>query len=233
MEPLHRRIFLAGPAGQIEALLWAVPQTEAAARLPAIICHPHPLYGGTMHNKVAYQAAKTLHGYGLPVLRFNFRGAGLSEGVHDKGRGEQDDAKTALDFMAGEYPGAPLLLAGFSFGASIALRVGCADTRVIELIGLGLPVTRVDSENHAYLRSCEKPKILISGTSDVHGPQEKLEALVRQLPPHVLEQTRLQFVAEADHFFTGHLDELDRALSDWLTSRHPDLIAANTYQAPQ
>src|SRR5258706_6655980 len=111
---LHRTLFIPAPAGRLEALLWGVPLRENGAKpaLAAVVCHPHPLFGGTMHNKVVYQTAKTLHRFGLPVLRFNFRGAGLSEGVHDKGIGEKLDVQAALDFLANEYPNTNLLLAG-------------------------------------------------------------------------------------------------------------------------
>src|SRR6202162_3642895 len=130
-EVFHRSIFLDGQAGRLEATLWTTPGADA--HLAAVVAHPHPLFGGTMHNKVVYQAAKTLHRFGLPVLRFNFRGAGLSEGTHDNGHGEQEDVSAALDFLAGEYPGAPLLVAGFSFGSWVGLLVGCRDSRVTEL----------------------------------------------------------------------------------------------------
>src|SRR5260370_36980071 len=142
---LHRTFFLPGPAGRLEALLWDIPERGDIARPPlaAVVCHPHPLFGGAMHNKAVYQVAKTLHRFGLPVLRFNFRGTGLSEGAHDDGRGEQDDVRAALDFLAGEFPGVPLLLAGFSFGAWVGLRVVCADPRVTALIGLALPVANL------------------------------------------------------------------------------------------
>src|SRR5579863_10283410 len=119
-EVFHRKLFLAGPAGRLEALMWTAPAGGPA--FVAVVCHPHPLYGGTMHNKVVFQAAKRLHDFGVPVLRFNFRGAGLSEGAHENGRGEQEDVRAALDYLAGEFPGRPILLAGFSFGSSVGLR---------------------------------------------------------------------------------------------------------------
>src|SRR4030088_1246218 len=145
-------LFLDGRAGRLEAILWKPP---GPVRLAALVCHPHPLFGGTMHNKVVYQAAKSLDALGLPVLRFNFRGAGMSGGTHDRGRGEQGDVQAALDFLAEEFPGVSLLLAGFSFGCWVGLRVGCADGRVQELIGLSTPVNSTD---FSYLRNCEKPK---------------------------------------------------------------------------
>jgi uncharacterized protein len=224
---LHRTFFLPGPAGRLEAVLWAVPQRGDAAQPPlaAVVCHPHPLFGGTMHNKVVYQTSKTIHRFGLPVLRFNFRGAGSSEGAHDEGRGEQDDVSAALDFLSAEYPGAPLLLAGFSFGSWVGLRVGCSDARVSELIGLGLPVGDLIGERQfSYLDVCGKLKLLVNGEFDQYGPPEKLKAMVGKLPPHVKERTSVVIISGADHFFAGHLPELDRAIAEWLKARHPDLV---------
>jgi alpha/beta superfamily hydrolase len=222
-EPLHKTIIFKGSAGRLEGLLWSIHPDEAAP-LAAVVCHPHPLFGGTMHNKVVYQTAKTLHRFGLPVLRFNFRGVGLSEGVHDNGRGEIADAAAALDFLAGEYPGAPLLLAGFSFGSWVGLRAGCDDARVTELIGLGLPVADIKNREFSYLNACDKPKLLVTGEFDSHGPPHQLMALVESLPGNVKERTSVTIVSGGDHFFTGHLPDLDRAIASWLTERHPDLV---------
>jgi uncharacterized protein len=206
-EIFHRRLFLTGLAGPLEALLW----TSAGAEPPfvAVVCHPHPLYGGTMHNKVVYQAAKTLHARGASVLRFNFRGTGQSEGAHDNGRGEQDDVRAAIDYLATEFPGPPVLLAGFSFGSWVGLRVGCADERVGRLIGLGLPVDNVDM---SFLQSCPKPKLIIQGGNDSFGSRPKLEALFAALP----EPKTLAIVEGANHFFTGHLEKVATAMDDWL-----------------
>jgi uncharacterized protein len=215
-ELAHRSVPLSGSAGSLEALFWDVSAARGAPPLAAVVCHPHPLFGGTMHNKVVYQAAKTLHRAGLPVLRFNFRGAGLSPGAHDGGRGEQDDVRAALDFLAGRFPGVPLLVAGFSFGAWVGLRVGCEDARVSDLVGLGVPVASVDA---SYLSSCAKPKLLVSGDHDQYAPKERLEAFVADLPARAKRRTELTLIAGADHFFTGHLDELDRVLSAWLAAR--------------
>ena len=220
--PVHRKFFLDGPAGRLETLLW--PVTGPAA-LAAVVCHPHPLYGGTLHNKVVFQTAKTLRRFGLPVLRFNFRGTGESEGAHDKGNGEQGDVAAALDFLAGEYPGVPLLVAGFSFGAWVGLRTGCADPRVTELIGLGLPAGEMAGRKLFYLDFCAKPKLLVSGGLDRYAPAAILTGLVQNLSPPANQNTRLVLVSGADHFFTGRLDEVDEILSAWLTERHPELAA--------
>lgn len=206
-EVFHRNFFLEGKAGRLEAMLWTVPPSEE--RLVAVVCHPHPLFGGTMHNKVVYQAAKALHRRGIPVLRFNFRGASLSEGEHDQGRGEQDDVRTAIDFLGDEFPGRPILLAGFSFGSWVGLRVGCQDDRVVKLIGLGLPV---DKSDLSYLRECAKPKLIIQGENDQFGSPANIEVLFATLP----EPKRLVIVEAADHFFHGKLPEVATAIDHWL-----------------
>jgi uncharacterized protein len=185
--------------------------------MAAVVCHPHPLFGGTMHNKVIYQTAKSLDALGLAVLRFNFRGAGTSAGNHDLGRGEQGDVRAAVQFLADEFPGeVPLLLAGFSFGCWVGLRVGCEDERVVELIGLGTPVNNSD---FSYLESCAKPKLFVHGENDEYGDVRKVKSLVESLPG----ENRFVAVSDADHFFTGKLDDVDRAITSWLTDHHPGL----------
>jgi alpha/beta superfamily hydrolase len=214
----HRNFFIAGPAGRLEALLWTVASADPP--LAAVVCHPHPLFGGTMHNKVVYQTAKALHLRDIPVLRFNFRGAGQSEGEHDRGIGEQDDVRAALDYLAAEFPRAPILLAGFSFGSWVGLRVGCADQRVSDLIGLGIPV---DTSDVTYLRGCAKPKLIIQGGNDQFGSLPNVDALFATLP----EPKRLVIVEGADHFFAGQLDKVRVAIDAWLDERHPRTPAAS------
>ncbi|MGH9686142.1 MAG: alpha/beta hydrolase [Candidatus Acidiferrales bacterium] len=214
----HRNFFLNGPAGRLEALLWTTSSADPS--FSALVCHPHPLFGGTMHNKVVYQAAKALHQCGAPVLRFNFRGAGQSEGAHDEGRGERDDVRAALDYLAAEFPGLPILLAGFSFGSSVGLRVGCGDARVKELIGLGLPVDNVDM---TFLQSCGKPKLILQGGNDQFGARVKLEALYATLP----EPKRMIIFDGADHFFAGALPKVGDAIQSWVSAHHPALGATS------
>jgi uncharacterized protein len=206
-----RSFFLQGPAGQLEALLWT-PRNAAPPPLAALVCHPHPLFGGTMHNKVVFQAAKSLDAFGIPVLRFNFRGAGLSAGVHDRGHGEQDDVRTAVNFLIEEFPGVSLLVAGFSFGSVMGLRVGCVNPEVTTLIGLGLPVNNVDV---SFLNDCTKPKLFVHGSNDEHGDVNKLQKLV----PEFAGENELVVVEGVDHFFAGKLNELDKAITDWLGKR--------------
>jgi len=203
----HRTLFLDGPAGRLEAQLWTSAAVTPA--MTALVCHPHPLYGGTMHNKVVFQAAKSLHRAGLPVLRFNFRGAGLSEGEHDRGRGEREDVRCALDYLAREFPGRSVVLAGFSFGAWVGLRVGSEDARVTHLIGIGTPVNDSD---FSFLRGSKKPKLFVVGTKDQFAARERMVELVNSLE----EPKRLVFVEQADHFFAGRLDQLDRAIQQWI-----------------
>ena len=210
---------LRGPAGRIEALL-NLPEHHAG--YAALVCHPHPLFGGTMHNKVVYHAMKTFQGCGLPVLRFNFRGAGLSEGAHDNGHGEVDDVRAALDWLEREYR-RPILFAGFSFGSSVGLRACCGDPRVSGIAALGLPVTAGGREYHyRLLAGCQQPKLFISGTADQYGPQAAVEAIVASAAP----PAELVWVAGADHFFAGKLEQMQLALSAWIETYFPPAVTA-------
>ena len=169
-----------------------------------------------MHNKVVFQAAKSIDALRIPVLRFNFRGAGLSAGVHDRGQGERGDVRAALQFLISEFPGVPLLAAGFSFGSAVGLRVGCETPEVTDLIALGIPVNNVDV---SFLSSCRKAKLFVHGSEDEHGDVKKVEALVASLPG----ENRLVVVPGVDHFFAGKLNEVDHAITAWLSERVPDL----------
>jgi len=200
-----RSLFLDGPAGKLEAL-WEEP-SGAQTKLAGLVCHPHPLYGGTLHNKVVHHSALALQERGLPVLRFNFRGAGKSQGKHDHGRGEGDDVRAALDWLAAERPGAGIILAGFSFGAWVGLRVGCEDERVRALIGVGLPA---DSSDLSYLAECGKPKLFVQGTRDQYGSRRSVQRVVKA----AADPKELIWIEDADHFFTGHLVALRRAILD-------------------
>ena len=210
-----KSLFLEGPAGRLEALLNAGAENTTHA---AVVCHPHPLFGGTLHNKVVFHTMKALNSFGFPVLRFNFRGAGLSQGEHDHGGGEVEDVRTALDWMDAEFH-RPLVFAGFSFGAAVGLRASYADERVKALIGVGTPVVPVAADSEApriytfdFLRDCVKPKLFVSGARDQFGPRAKLEALVASLP----EPKKLVLIEGADHFFEGRLRELREAIEGWV-----------------
>jgi uncharacterized protein len=205
-----RSLFLDGPAGRLEALLNA---GAADPQYAAVVCHPHPLYGGTLHNKVVFHAMKALNGFGFPVLRFNFRGTGLSDGEHARGQGELDDVQTALDWLDHEFH-LPLIFAGFSFGAAVGLRAACPDARVKAAIGLGLPVSPIDDRNYdfSFLTSCSKPKLFVSGDRDQYGTPVQLESLVHS----VSSPKRLILIAGGDHFFEGRLREMRDAIEHWI-----------------
>jgi uncharacterized protein len=190
---------LRGPAGRLEALL---NTGREDAPYTALVCHPHPAGGGTMHNKVVYHAMKAFSAFGLPVLRFNFRSVGLSEGEHDEGMGEQDDVKAALDWLERNFA-RPLLFAGFSFGSNVGMRACCGDDRVKGLVGLGLPV-RAEGRDYSYgfLPKCTVPKLFISGDSDHYGPRDVLDGVFERAP----EPKRMVWIAGADHFFQGTAD---------------------------
>jgi alpha/beta superfamily hydrolase len=209
-----KSLFLEGPAGRLEALLNAGAENATHA---AVVCHPHPLFGGTLHNKVVFHTMKALNGFGFPVLRFNFRGAGLSHGEHDHGDGEVEDVKTALDWLYAEFH-LPLLFAGFSFGAAVGLRAAFSDVQVKALIGVGTPVGPVAADSEVprtytfdFLRDCVKPKLFVSGARDQFGPRAKLEALIASLP----EPKKLVVIEGADHFFEGRLRELRETIESW------------------
>ena len=186
--------------GHLEGIL--KPEEEGVIpRYAALVCHPHPLYGGTMHNKVVFKVAQALQILGMPALRFNFRGVGHSTGTYDEGRGEMEDVRFALEFLSRRYPGLPVILGGFSFGAYVALRVAVIDDRVQAMIGLGVPARMFEGE---HLEGSHKPKLIIQGTKDELAPY----ALTAQWFEQVPAPKSLVAVQGADHFFQGYLDEI-------------------------
>jgi uncharacterized protein len=201
-------LFIDGPAGRLEALLNA---GAADATHAGLVCHPHPLFGGTMHNKVVFHAMKALHSFGFPVLRFNFRGTGISQGTHDEGQGEQADVRAALAWLKNQF-GLPLIFAAFSFGTAVGTRVACADPDVRGIISLGTPVA---AEGRVYsfdfLKACPKPKLFLSGDHDQFGPHDALESVVA----NAADPKELVFLP-GDHFFAGHLDEMRQTIESWL-----------------
>jgi len=208
-----RSLFLSGPAGRLEALLNAGSPNATHA---ALVCHPHPLYGGTLHNKVVFHAMKALNSFGFPVLRFNFRGAGLSEGEHASGIGEVEDVRAALDWLEREFT-LPVIFVGFSFGAVVGLRAACSDDRVRALIALGLPAVRFADRmddrvyDFEFLRTCAKPKLFVSGSRDQFGAAGTVEALVDTFA----EPKKIVRIESGDHFFEGRLKEMRVVLEDW------------------
>jgi uncharacterized protein len=209
-----RSLFLSGPAGRLEALLNAGSPRATHA---ALVCHPHPLYGGTLHNKVVFHAMKALNSFGFPVLRFNFRGAGLSESEHASGIGEVEDVRAALDWLEREFA-LPVIFAGFSFGAVVGLRAAYSDDRVRALIALGLPAVRFADRmddrvyDFEFLRTSTKPKLFVSGSRDQFGAAGKLEALVDTFA----EPKKLIRIESGDHFFEGRLSEMRAAIEEWV-----------------
>jgi len=195
------RTLIPAPHGQLEAIYR--PASERAERV-ALVLHPHPLYGGTMHNKVVAHSARALESAGFVTLRFNFRGVGASSGTHDGGRGGAEDAQVALDYLLAQQPAArEVLVAGFSFGASVGLRFGCGDTRVHRLLAIGTPANWLTP---GILDTCAKPIAFIHGERDHMATLAALEGLVGR--------ERIRVIAGADHFFEEQLDELRAAIAE-------------------
>jgi alpha/beta superfamily hydrolase len=194
---------LDGPAGKLEAQLEEpedAPPTEAA-----LVCHPHPLYGGTMHNKVVYRIARGLRRRGSVVLRINFRGVGRSQGRHADGQGEIEDARAALDWLRARYPALPYSLAGFSFGSQVILRLGCSLADPARLIAVGFPTKTAGAE---FLRTCTMRKVFITSTHDEHAPRPQMETFYAE----IAEPKRLIWIEADDHFFQGALDRLEETV---------------------
>jgi alpha/beta superfamily hydrolase len=203
--------FLEGPAGRLECML-KVPSPGSEGAGAAVICHPHPLFGGTLHNKVVHATAEALVLAGLPTLRFNFRGTGGSGGAHDGGRGEQDDLITMIDHLEARYPGRPLVLAGYSFGAYVMLQAACRDGRGAALIGIGLPLTMMPFD---FLAGCARPLTIIQGDRDLFGPLPLVMARAATLP----QGARVVAVPGAAHNFAGRLEELALRVGEAIPAR--------------
>ena len=199
-----KSIFLSGPAGRLESLL-EKPEPNQKILKAVVICHPHPQYGGSMHNKVVYRMAKAARSKGAAVLRFNFRGVGSSSGIYDGGVGEQDDLRAAILYMRDRWPGVSLVVAGFSFGARMAFRVCCRDSRVSRMILVGIPVADMD---WSLLRSCSCPKHFVHSTVDEFGPRDRLEEVFAASG----EPKAITWVRARDHFFSDALDALESSV---------------------
>ena len=206
-----QHVEIPAPHGRLEGLL-RLPDQEGVSQMVAVVCHPHPVYGGTMHNKTVFRLAQALNAVGMPTLRFNFRGVGESTGAYDEGEGEQDDVRAALDYVQAQFPDAPLCVAGFSFGSWVGLRVGCVDERVSQLVGAGVP-TRLLSVQ--ALAQCARPKLIVQGELDQYGPQGDLLPWFESIP----EPKHLEVVAGSDHFFTDHLDALSEAVTRYFAQQ--------------
>lgn len=195
-------LFLRGPAGRLEALL--EEPGEGEPRAAALVLHPHPLGGGTMHNKVVYRMARALRQRGAVTLRFNFRGVHLSEGAHDHGRGEVDDARAARDFLVTRYPALPLVVAGFSFGSRVALQCWEGARRIIVA---GFPTIY---RQNGLLDQCPLLRVFVHSTNDEFGPREQLQRLYDRL----WGPKRLYWVEARDHFYAGALDSFEQVIRE-------------------
>jgi alpha/beta superfamily hydrolase len=207
-------LFIPVAHGRLDAIL-KEPRTDAALGV-ALVLHPHPLGGGTMHNKVVFRAASALNEAGLTTLRINFRGVGQSTGEHDEGRGELEDVLAGLRYLAETFPGQPVTLCGFSFGARVGLEVGMADDGVRNLISIGTPVDKYD---FSFLGACDKPILFVHGDQDEFGSMARLQELVDTIQQHNTS-VELRIINDSGHFFEDHLDELKQAIADW-TKRQP------------
>ena len=196
--------------GWLEAVL---KEPDEAPRGAAVVCHPHPVYGGTMHTKAVYRAAQGLIEAGLVVLRFNFRGVGVSTGSHDEGIGERDDLRDAMDWLEGRYPLLPMVIGGFSFGSMVGLSVGAEDPRAVALLGLGLPVEKAEYD-YSYLAGVEKPTLVVQGENDEFGSGAAAAETLKPLGPNIT----LVRIPGADHYFTEQLDELKETVRGYYSS---------------
>jgi uncharacterized protein len=201
-------LFIHTSHGRLEAIL---KEPRAAIQGAALVLHPHPLGGGTMHNKVVFRAAAALNDAGLVTLRINFRGVGQSTGEHDEGRGERDDARAGLDYLIENYSGREITVCGFSFGARVGMEVGMEDNRVVRLISIGTPVDRYD---FSFLEHCRKPILFVHGEHDEYGNVDRLQKLVAQIKA----PAELKVIKGAGHFFDDQLNELKRAITEWVLS---------------
>jgi len=197
-------LFINGPAGKLEALL-EEPE-DVSPNHAALVCHPHPQHGGTMHNKVVYRIARGLRRAGAVVLRFNYRGVNMSEGEYDNGIGETDDARVALDVLRSRYPQLPFSLAGFSFGSRIILQLGCETPGVSRLIAAGFPASSANTDRQ--LGQCDLPRVYIQSTNDEFCALAAMETYFAGLKG----EKQLIWVEARDHFFSGALDEFEETV---------------------
>jgi uncharacterized protein len=208
---LSGNLFIAAEHGKLEAI---IKEPSERFRGVALVAHPHPLGGGTMHNKVVFRAAAGLVEAGLVTLRFNFRGVGLSTGTHDEGRGEQDDIRVALDFLAENYPNEPFTFAGFSFGSRFGSEIAIGDSRIVRIISIGTPVDKYD---YSFLSDCEKPILFVHGDSDEFGKVENLTKVYETLTK--TDDKEIIVFENCGHFFDKHLEELKNSIRDWVLEK--------------
>jgi alpha/beta superfamily hydrolase len=198
-----RHVDLYGPSGRLEALYRELQDPAAIA----VVCHPLPTGGGTLHNKVVFRAARGLEAANVATLRFNFRGVGASSGRFDEGEGEQADVQAAIEWARRKHPGKRLIVGGFSFGAWVSSRVACEDAEVFAVYLIGTPVNKYD---FGHLRHCEKPMLFLHGTQDEYGDVNKLEKLAQQV-----RNAQSVIVTGADHFFSKQLEAVEETMRSW------------------
>ena len=201
-------LFIPASHGQLEAIL---KEPAGEPRGVGLVCHPHPLGGGTMHNKVVFRAAAGLLDAGLVTLRFNFRGVGASTGKHEEVPGGREDVRDALDFLAKEYPNRPITLAGFSFGSRTGMEVGMSDDRVVRLISIGTPVDKY--VDYDFLAAVRKPILFVHGDQDEFGSVENVRKLYDLVSPYA--DAEFIVFENCGHFFDDHLDELRKTIKRW------------------
>ena len=201
-----KQVDLRSDAGRLEGLYRQIDDPRGLA----LVSHPHPLHGGTLHNKVVFRAAKGFERAGLATLRFNFRGAGTSQGTHDKGTGEQRDVEAAIDWLQKKQPGEKLVVGGFSFGAWVASKVGCLRNDVAAMFLIGAPVNQYDL---GYLKHCRHPLLFLHGSNDDFGDVEVLSNLVEKC-----HRAELIVVSGADHFFKNQIEVVEETIRDWAST---------------
>ena len=199
-----KSIFLAGPEGRLESIL-EEPDSNRKITKAVVLCHPHPKFGGNMHNKVVYRMVRAARAEGAAVLRFNFRGVGSSSGVYDGGVGERDDLRAAILYMRDRYSGIPLVTGGFSFGAWVSLCVACRDPRIANVIAVGTPVNNRD---WSVLPTCSCPKHFVHSTRDQFGSRENMDRVFADCA----EPKEISWISAADHFFSDALDSLEETV---------------------
>lgn len=205
-------LFIDASHGKLEAIL---KEPKGEAKGSALVCHPHPLGGGTMHNKVVYRAAAGLIDAGLITLRFNFRGVGNSSGEHDDGRGETQDVLDALTYLTENYPNQPITLAGFSFGSRVGMELGMNDDRIVRLISIGTPVDKY--KDYEFLENLRKPILFVHGDEDEFGSVETLNELIAKVS--AVTDTSVEIFQNCGHFFEGHLTQLRNVIHDWVLEK--------------
>ena len=201
-------LFIPASHGQLEAIL---KEPSGEAKGVGLVCHPHPLGGGTMHNKVVFRAAAGLIDAGLITLRFNFRGVGASTGRHNEIEGGVEDVRDALNYLAETYHCQPITLAGFSFGARTGMEVGMSDDRVVRLISIGTPVDKYGDLD--FLTAVRKPILFLHGDSDEFGAVENIRALYERVAANT--EAELIVFPNCGHFFDDDLNQLRDRVKDW------------------